>query len=279
MGSFFKNKFFITVLIIAIVLTATCVVAGLTGHAVLLENAVGIVFTPLQKGVDYFQNGLRGYVSYFTEYDTLKEENERLKRTLNEKTKTIEDAERLKAENEWLYGFYNLKSEREELSLLDAMIVSRSGGSLLTVFTLDKGTAHGVRLHCPVITADGVVGSITQIGTNWAKVESVINPDAGVSAVVARTGDIGVVEGDFTQSLEGKCLIKYLPEDSKIEIGDKIVTSGYGSVYPDGLVIGVIESFYPDPLSHSVFGVIKPSADLEGTNRVMVITSSEVVIE
>lgn len=279
MGSFFKNKFFIIVLVIAVVLTASSIVAGLTGHAVLLENAVGIIFTPLQKGADYVQSGLRGYISYFTEYDRLKQENEQLRQTLNEKAKTIEDAERLKAENEWLYGFYNLKSEREELSLLDAKIVSRSGGSLLTVFTLDRGTMHGVRLHCPVITADGVLGSVTQIGTNWAKVESVVNPGAGVSAVVARTGDIGVVEGDFTQSLEGKCLIKYLPEDSEIEVGDKIVTSGYGSVYPDGLVIGIIESLYPDSLSHSVFGVVKPAADMEGTNRVMVVTSSEVVFE
>ena len=149
----------------------------------------------------------------------------------------------------------------------------------MSVFTLDVGTDVGVTKDMPVVTSDGIVGYVNEAGTNWCKVLTIIESASSVGAYVQRTGEVGLIEGDFDLRLEGLCKLTYLATDSNVEVGDRVLSSGLGSIYPRDLVIGIVERVESDTFSRSVTAYVRPSANLEDLSRVMVIKSYETVRE
>ena len=269
----FKNKFFIIVICLGVLLSAGAIASKFGGLG--LNNAVGIILLPIERVVDYIAGGIDGYNQYFGEFDRLKAENAGLKEHISSMQGNIEDAEKTLSENEWLRGFFKLKIENEHFELMDAQIISRRSGNVMSELTIDKGTFHGVKLNCPVITSSGIIGSVTELGATYCKISTLLSPSSGVSAYIRRTGEIGIVESSFEYSLEGKYIIRYLPQDCDVQPGDAVISSGLGSIFPKGLVIGYIESLQNDPFSHTVYGVVTPADDIESVKKVMVILSTE----
>lgn len=144
---------------------------------------------------------------------------------------------------------------------------------------LDKGTAQGVKVNMPVISPEGIVGHIVEAGTDWSKALTVIEAGVSVGAYVERSGEIGVVSGNYTLASEGLCEMKYLGEDADIQIGDRIISSGYGSVYPRGLVIGFVESVEKDAASRALDVKVRPAAELGDVSRLMILTDYETYTE
>jgi rod shape-determining protein MreC len=83
------------------------------------------------------------------------------------------------------------------------------------------------------------------------------------------------VEGDFELEKKGLCKLSYLPKDVDLRVGDKIISSGYGGIFPEGLNIGEVVSIEPDELSHTLVGYVKPAADLSLIRDVMIIREFE----
>ena len=96
-----------------------------------------------------------------------------------------------------------------------------------------------------------------------------------VGAYVERSGELGVVEGDYELTKQGLCVMKYLKADSDIQVGDRILSSGFGSVYPRGLTVGYVEKIEKDNNMRSITAYIRPAATLSDLSRVMVITDYE----
>jgi rod shape-determining protein MreC len=131
----------------------------------------------------------------------------------------------------------------------------------------------------PVVTEHGIVGYITEVGTTWAKAVTFLEEGTAIGAYVERSGAEGVIEGNFALAEEGICLMSYLSEDSDIKVGDRIVSSGYGSVYPRGLVIGTVEKIEKDSASRSITVTVRPASDLRELTRMMIITDYDVYTE
>jgi rod shape-determining protein MreC len=173
----------------------------------------------------------------------------------------------------------DLKDEHVDYSFVDAKVIGRGAENYITVFTLNRGTLHGVEIDMTVITYDGVVGRISEAGLNWSKAVSIIETSTSVGAYVERSGDVGVIEGVFKLKDRGLCLFSYLPQNPDIQEGDRVITSGLGSVYPAGLVIGVVEELAADEFGRTINAYIKPSADISALNNVMIITDYEQLYE
>ncbi len=282
MKSFFKSKFFyvITVLTLAAVIVPTTLsYMGVTG---VLEGAVNVVMTPLRTLADGVVEGIAGYTEYFTEFDRIKDENERLR---EENAKLLDDVARsreLEEQYEWISEFIELKMQHMDYKLSAASVCGRESGNYSSVFMLDAGSTAGITKNMTVLTADGVLGYISDVGYNWSRAVSILEDSSSVGVYDERSGSIGVLEGSFELKREGLCRMTYLDENADIEVGDRILTGGYGSVYPRGIIVGYVESVETDEFSRTLDVYVRPAAFKDGErdiSKVMIITDYETKTE
>ncbi len=275
----FKSKFFIIMLSIALALVIVPSVLSLMGLSDYVKGAITYILSPLESAMTKVTDAVTGFSDYFTEFDRLKAENEALKAEIAELKDKFYRIEDIEATNKWLYDYLEIKREHTEFDFAMAEIVGREVGNYMTVFTIDVGTDAGVSENMPVITSDGIVGYVTEAGSNWSKVLTILESASAVGACVEQTGELGLLEGDYNMREDGLCKLIYLSSDSKVAVGDRIISSGLGSIYPRGLVIGYVESTEYDEYTRSVVAYVRPAADLEELSRVMVIKSYETVTE
>lgn len=279
MKNFIKSKFFTVIVIITLIMVIVPSVFGVMGVGKFLRNGVNVILTPLQRVFTSVTDACDGFISYFTEFDRVVEENKALHGEINALKDRISSAEETEKINEWLFEYLELKREHTDYTMLDATITGREGSNYLTVFTLNRGTAHGVSEGMPVVVSEGIVGYITEAGTDWSKAVTFLESGSAVGAYVERSGAIGVVEGDYLLAKDGLCEMKYLPADADIKVGDRIITGGYGSIYPRGLVVGYVEEVKDNDASRSIDVTVRASADLADISRVMVVTAYDAYTE
>ena len=279
MPDFIKNKFFMIMVVILIVVTVVPLVMNAVGAGAYVKDAVNVIVSPIQKLFNYGADAVSGFVDYFTEFDRIVEENNVLRSELDALSERVADAKKTEEMNEWLYKYLELKREHPEFKFSEADVTGRESGNYMTVFTLDKGTTHGIAEGMPAVTNYGVVGYVTEVGLNWSKVVTLLESGTAVGAYVESTDEVGVVEGTFALSKEGLCRMVYLSADTAVAPGDRVFTSGYGSVYPRGLLIGYVERTEPDPNNQTMIAYIRPAEKMEDISRLMIITDYEVVID
>lgn len=208
---------------------------------------------------------------YFGDIKALKAENEALLSKVAELENENRALESLKAENERLLSLLDLKTSMTQFEMVGCRVIAKDAGNWFHSFTIDKGSLSGIAENQVVITSRGVVGRIVEVGTNWAKVVSIIDNTSSVGCIVARTGDIAVIDGDLELQKDGYCKMSYLSKGTDITVGDLIETSGLGGIYPKGLLIGKVREIRPDTLSMSEYAVVEPAVDFEKISEVMVI--------
>ncbi len=275
MKRFFKNKFFYIISVVTLIVTIVPTVFYSMGLTFAPRDLVGIVLTPMQKVFNYAAEGFDGFAAYFYKFDELVEENNRLREKVAELEEQIYDAAELEEMYKWLGGYLDLKMRRTDFQFLAASVTGRESGNYSRVLTLDVGSAAGVEVNMPVITSEGIVGQVTEVGYNWSKVTTVVEANSAIGAFVERTKDSGVLEGDFALSAEGRCYLNYLPADSSVKVGDRIVSTGYGSVYPRGLTVGYVESVELSEYSRTLLVTVKCQVDFSELTHVMIITEFE----
>lgn len=143
---------------------------------------------------------------------------------------------------------YRLESERLQ-SLLDirdiysmqsvtARTVGNVGNAWNQVITIDKGSNDGVKTGLSVMGGFGLVGQVISVTPTTSDVRLITDQQSGVSVMVQASRDEGIVRG----SLEGLLYLESLPSESKVEVGDVVVTSGLGGSHFRGLIIGTVSS-------------------------------------
>ena len=276
---FIKSKFFIVVLIVALSLVIVPVILTSMGLGDTVRSGVATLLKPGQKLFGSVADGIAGYSEYFTKYDELVEENAALRERLAAMQDEVYDAKELERVNDWLYDYLELKRQHPDYTLVDASVTGRQSSNYMSVMMIDRGTSSGVERDMPVVSADGVIGYVAEAGVSWAKVVTICEATSSVGALVERTGEAGLVSGSYTLAADRLLTMTYLSPDSDVAVGDRIVTSGYGNVYPRGLTIGYVESVENDALSQTVTATVKLAARLDDPEKVMVITAYETTQE
>lgn len=279
MKHFIESRFFIVALIVCLAFVIVPTTLSAMGLGNYVGHAVTTVLSPMQKLFSYAADGFSGFTDYFTKYDRLVEENAELRKTIEQMRDDIHSAEELEQMNEWLFGYLELKREHTDFIFQPAAVTGTGSGNYKTVITLDKGTSSGVQEGMAVVTSQGIIGHVVEAGTSWSKAVTMLEAGSAVGAVIERTGESGLVEGDFALLSKGMCKMTYLSADSDVREGDRIMTTGAGDVYPEGLIIGYVASVTDDPLTRTKIAYINSAADLTDlkNQKVMVITKSETV--
>ena len=216
-----------------------------------------------------------GFVDVFADYDKLKDENESLREELEAYKKKEYDEQLLREQNDWLKDYINFHTSNPEFKITDAKIVSREAGNYGTVITLNKGTAHSIKRNMPVITADGLLGYVSEVALDWCKVTTVIEAKNSISVYSERQGTQGILSGSIELREQGLCEMTFIDGADGVQIGDKIYTSGGSkSIYPADLYIGSVSELRIDEITGEAIATITPKIDftkLSDLSDVMII--------
>ena len=186
------------------------------------------------------------------EIDALRIENSRLKESLST--------------HERLQGLLQF-TETTNWPVLAAQVTGRDPTGWFRSIIIDKGKSHGLETDMPVVSAQGVVGRVVSVSPHYAKVLLIIDQNSAVDCLVQRSRDRGMAKGMSTEL----CKLDYMVETTDVAIGDVLVTSGLGGVYPKGLPVGRVLRVeeIPGDLFKSI--EIKPSVNFSKLEEVLVI--------
>lgn len=279
MKQFFKNKFFYIMTVLALLFTIVPMIFYSMGLTFVFRDAVCVMLTPMQKVFNYATEALDGFAAYFYKFDELVEENNALRERIAELEKQNYDAAELEERSAWISSYLEMKTQHTDFKMLSASVTGRENGNYSKILTLDVGTGAGVQLNMPVVTSEGIVGQITELGYNWAKVTTIVEAQSAVGAYIERTDDAGICEGAFELSGDGRCRLSYLPAEADIKEGDRVLSTGFGSVYPRGLVIGYVETVGINEFTRSPDVTVKCAVDFSELTQVMIITDYEIYVE
>lgn len=236
-----------------------------------LENILSYVTTPIQSGLTKAGNWVESKISLLTNLSDIYAENERLK---EENSLLVSENSRLRlvdAENEKLSALLNIDRKYSNYPKVGAEVSSRDPGNWYNTFIIDKGLNDGLAKNMVVIAPGGLVGRISEIWPNSARVVSLIDDLSSVSAKSSRSNDVGHVRGDTELMMDGKCRMEFNDFDVDIAVGDEIVTSQLSSIYPPGIIIGYVTEVRYDSKGLKV-AIVKPSVDFSMIETVLVIT-------
>ncbi len=274
-----KSRFFIVTLAVALLLSIVPGVLCAMGQGSYVRSAIVTVGTPFRWAFTKIGEGLSGFSLYFKTIDALREENDALRRELDEYKNLVYDAALIEEENDFLSDYLGLKEEHLDFSLEDASVLGRESTNYRTLLTISKGTLHGIGVNMPIITDAGLVGYITEVGATWSKAVVLTETATAVGGYIERSGALGVVEGTYELRTEGLCRMVYIEAESDIRVGDKVITSGIGGVYPRGLLVGRVSAIEVDEASRTLTAIIEPAADLDSISKVMIVTEYGVIEE
>ena len=274
MQKFFKSWGFKLLCALAVLAIAVMVRAAAVGDAdVFISQTLSVISQPFLKLSTSVSESVNGFLDRFVRTEDVFLENEELRRQLREANDKLVEYENIKRENEQFREFLQLKENNPDYDFETATVIGRDSTSRFGSFTIDKGSVDGIEVADPVITPDGLVGIVWEVGLTYSHVRTVIDISVDVGVYSISTRDSGIVSGDITLSSEGLCKLRYLPKNSGISAGELIVTSGIGGVFPKNLVVGTVRSIELDSNGLSLSAAIEPAADIAGVTDVLVIKS------
>ena len=255
-------------LVLAVVVTVTAAVGLSTG-----KNLIQTVLGPFRSVGSTLVRSVERFYNYRFRYESLQAENEELRRQVSRMEKDIRSADSLQRENERLRSLLELKDEFEDYDLATAYVVAWDSSNWDSSFTVGKGTNSGFRKGMVVVTENKeVIGLITDVGENWARVTTILDSSSEISATVASTGYSGSVQGSYATGLEGRMRMNYLPTDSVLRNNDQVVTTG-STFYPRGLILGYITDADFDETGVAKYAILRPAADFDDLEQVFIITN------
>ena len=271
MKKLFSGKVKLLLLMGVIVAALYAILSGLFG-ANWLHRTVQTVLTPLRSGVTAISRTVERYYDYIFSYDALEAENEYLKSRISAMEEEMRSADALERENEKLRKLLNLSEEHIDYKMSLAYIVSWESSGWKSAFSINKGTNAGLEKGMIAITELGqVVGTITDIGPNWATVTTILDSSMEISASIASSGYTGVVQGTYNASDEGSLRMSYLPSNAVLRNNDQVVTTG-STVFPKDLILGYIVNAGYDETGVSKYAALSPAANFDSLEQIFIVT-------
>ena len=271
MKYFFTTKVKV-VLVVALLLSAgLAVLSGLTGMNP-GDLLVKGVLTPLRTGVSTLTDQAERFYGYIFNYESVLAENEALKSELAQLRDDAANAAAVQRENDRLWDLVQLRKDNPDYDFAPAYVIGRSSVDWTSTVTVNAGTNSGVDVGMVAITENGeVVGLVTEVGTNYAVVKTVLDSSLEISASIASSGYSGMVQGAYTSDLLGKLRMDYIPTSAVIRNNDQVVTAG-STVYPRSLIIGrVIDAGFNENGVAKV-AILEPAADIDSLEQVFILT-------
>ena len=237
------------------------------GHAAPAVDLIALVTAPIQQALTAVHRASFGVWTTYLDWKNVRNENHRL-RDDNQRlrvealvvTETLEENRRLRR-------LLDLRA-RLPLDTLPGEIIAREWGGWVRSLTVNRGRADEIRRLTAVISPDGLVGRVVEVRPGTSVVQILTDPASTVGAHVLRTRTPGIVEGEP----RGTVRFKYMARDGGLAVGDLVVTSGQGGLFPRGVPIGRVRNL--DQKTSALFhhAILEPVVDLVRIDEVLLVT-------
>ncbi len=272
--SFLKNKILRIFLVIlaAVVLMASVATYGENP----VQRAAYTIMSPMFRAGSMVVTPVRKFVKSVKNAADYEKQIEELKAQVNLLEARSKTRDEYISENERLKELLDIKEGKmQHYNTVTARVVSYEPNSWYDTVMLSRGTKDGIEKDDIVINALGVVGRVSDAGTNWAKVSTILNISNSVGVKLARTEDIGIVSGDAGLAEDRNCRLEYMSNEKNLIVGDILLTSGLSGIYPSNLSVGKVVEIKSDSAGNLSYAVVAPSVDFSALYEVLVITDAE----
>ncbi len=274
MLNLWRNRPLMVTIIVVIILLVVLVITAGSNNMSGTESVVGSIFSPVQKALYSATDAIGDFFDRMFSGSDLQAENLQLEARVAELEGQLADYSEIKAENDRLKTLLNFDTETEKLEFKTAHVIGEAPGHWFNILDIDMGIADGIKVDMPVVNGDGLVGRVLKTGANYSRVLAIIDSSSGVSAIVERTRDLGVISGSNTAGDEDPLLtMDNLPLDADLMPGDKVITSGLASTFPKGVAIGEVVEVSQSNDGMRNKAIVKPYVDFAHLEEVMIITS------
>ena len=208
-----------------------------------------------------------GLVNFFTLYRTHGELVERVQ----ELEQQLVSYKELEKENERLRELLKFKKEIPGKTLA-ARVIARDAAPWRKTLVIDKGTTHGIKKMMAVVSAEGLVGRVIEAGPLSSRVILLPDPQSRVSVFFQGSRDEGIAEGDGSSWLR----VTHINRESQAKVGEHVVSSGLGRVYPKGVQVGTVEMVGTEKNGLELFATVKPFVNFSKLEEVLCVALSPV---
>ena len=206
----------------------------------------------------------------------MRKKNEKLQQKVDALTIDNTRLRQEQYELERLRELFKLDENYSDYEKVGARVVANNGSNWFSDFTIDKGTNDGIKVNCNVMAGSGLVGTVTEVGPDYARVRSIIDDASNVSAMILSTSDTCMVRGDLSLMSDGRLRFEKLANnDNKVEVGEQVVTSHISNRFVQGLFIGYVSEVEVDASNLTRSGYITPAVDFSKLQEVLVITKTK----
>ncbi|MFC2670629.1 rod shape-determining protein MreC [Lancefieldella parvula] len=262
------GRSFIILSLLSIVLLTVSARMGTAGPLEIVRGGFSTITMPFRMAGSAIAMPFQGIGNIFSNLTAdqqtlsdLKAENEQLRSRNAELEETNQSTQRLQ-------GLLDLKNNYN-LQSTGARVISGSTDSFNNTIVIDKGTSSGLAVGMPVVDSGGVIGQIIECGPTTSTVRLITDEKSGVAAMVQSSRAQGMLMGSASRQIT----LNLINTNQKVAVGDTVVTSGLGGVFPKGLPLGKVTSVEAAPGSLYYTIVIEPYGNISSNEEVMVITS------
>lgn len=280
----FNNKNTIPPKYILLILTILCL--ALIGVSFAFEEVLtplryitGVTITPMQNGINTIGQWVSDKLDMLVDIQNLQAENADLKKQLEEyqmaDRKQLSDEDELKA----LRELYELDSRFPDYKKVAANVISKDAGNWFDTFIIDKGSNAGIQEGCNVMAGNGLVGIVTEVGPNYAKVRSIIDDNSNVTAMFISDDSICNVLGDEKYMEAGYIRAEDIDKDAAVSEGDELITSNISDKFLPGITIGYVTNLTLDTNNLTMSADVIPVVDFNHIQTVLVVLDQKQNIE
>ena len=241
-------------------------------HAVVsfTRQAVLFLMSPVIKVTAVTVGSVSRVWGDYVDLRNLREESLRLTHEAAVLQRRISYLEEQALETQRLQGLLAMR-EVSRAEFLAARVVGKDATNWFKTVLIDRGSLAGIRRNMPVVAPDGLVGRVVEVTPTAAKVQLITDPVSAAGGLIQRTRVIGIVSGSLGAGLK----VRYLPLMADIAIGDEVVTSGMGGVFPKGIPLGRVIA--AERRSGALFqeATLAPNVDLSRLEEVLILTGTQ----
>lgn len=271
MKHFFTTRIRVVLILAALLAVILAVVGGITGKNIPGMLVQGIL-TPIRTGASRLTDEVEKVYDYMFKYETVVAENTVLKQQLADIQEDARNADALARENQRLRELLKLQEGNDTYTFMDGYIIAWSSNEWSSAITINRGSSSGIRKDMCAVTANGeLVGIVSEVGTNYAVIKTILDSTVEISATIAGSGYNGMVKGGYSTESPDKLRMNYLPSAATIHINDQVVTTG-STVYPRNLILGRVIDAGFDDTGVAKFALLEPAADISSLEQVFIIT-------
>lgn len=238
------------------------------GYGARVADALALVTTPIQAGIAKAHRAAVASWETYLDWKNVRAENRRLREEIQQLRVEGLRVRETNNENRRLRRLLALQ-ERLPLTTVSGEIIARDWGGWIRALTVNRGRGDKIPRMTAVISPDGLVGRVVQVRPGASIVQALTDPASTVGAHVVRTRTPGIVEGEPSGALR----FKYMARDgAQIQVGDVLVTSGQGGLFPRGLPVGRVRSIDDRGSALFHYAILDPAVDFARVADVLLIT-------